>query len=77
MRRPAGEDLFGLEAFDLDQRLPAIGPFKHGMYFSGERFRRQSPKLQRHFDDELAYYDVEYRLKHRKGHWAWVHDRPR
>lgn len=33
--------------------------------------------LRRHIDDELAFFDVEYRLQHRRGHWVWVHDRAR
>lgn len=31
--------------------------------------------LQRHFRGEEEYYSCECRMKHRKGHWVWVHDR--
>jgi PAS domain S-box-containing protein len=29
--------------------------------------------LQRHFKGELPFYDVKFRLKHKAGHWVWVH----
>ena len=31
--------------------------------------------LERHFAGELPYYDYECRMKHKDGHWVWVHDR--
>ncbi|HAT40440.1 MAG TPA: PAS domain S-box protein [Rheinheimera sp.] len=31
--------------------------------------------LQRHFSGELPYYDVQCRMRHKAGHWVWVHDR--
>jgi PAS domain S-box-containing protein len=33
--------------------------------------------LQRHFAGELDYYDIECRMRHKDGHWVWVHDRGR
>ncbi len=33
--------------------------------------------LERHFAGELPYYDYECRMKHKNGHWVWVHDRGR
>ncbi len=33
--------------------------------------------LERHFAGELPYYDVICRMKHKAGHWVWVHDRGR
>ncbi len=29
--------------------------------------------LQQHFNGELPFYDVKFRLLHSKGHWVWVH----
>ena len=31
--------------------------------------------LARHLSGEEAHYDVEYRMRHKEGHWLWVHDR--
>ena len=31
--------------------------------------------LERHFNGELEFYDTEARMKHKDGHWVWVHDR--
>lgn len=31
--------------------------------------------LQRHFNGELEFYDCQCRMKHKEGHWVWVHDR--
>jgi diguanylate cyclase (GGDEF)-like protein/PAS domain S-box-containing protein len=33
--------------------------------------------LAQHFAGELPYYDYESRMKHKDGHWVWVHDRGR
>jgi PAS domain S-box-containing protein len=33
--------------------------------------------LERHFAGELNYYDVQCRMRHKQGHWVWVHDRGR
>lgn len=31
--------------------------------------------LERHFKGELELYDCQCRMKHKEGHWVWVHDR--
>lgn len=31
--------------------------------------------LERHFSGELDYYECEARMRHKDGHWVWVHDR--
>lgn len=31
--------------------------------------------LVRHCSGEVDYYDVEFRMQHKDGHWVWVHDR--
>ena len=42
-----------------------------------EDLRRSGERLERHFSGELAFYDVECRMRHKDGHWVWVHDRGR
>jgi PAS domain S-box-containing protein len=31
--------------------------------------------IQRHFDGEAEFYECEFRMKHKDGHWIWVQDR--
>lgn len=33
--------------------------------------------LNRHFAGELDFYDYQCRMRHKAGHWVWVHDRGR
>jgi len=33
--------------------------------------------LNKHFAGEVDFYDCECRMKHKDGHWVWVHDRGR
>lgn len=33
--------------------------------------------LQTHFNGQAAFYDVHCRMRHKNGHWVWVHDRGR
>ena len=33
--------------------------------------------LERHFSGELPYYNCEFRMKHKLGHWIWILDRGR
>ncbi len=38
-------------------------------------FEQAHKKLQDCFDQKEAYYEFEIRMKHKNGHWIWVHDR--
>ncbi|WP_373186122.1 PAS domain S-box protein [Halopseudomonas sp.] len=40
-------------------------------------FEESSRALQAHFKGEAAFYDVHCRMRHKDGHWVWVHDRGR
>ena len=42
-----------------------------------KEFKTSEKLLERHFAGELPYYDCECRMKHKDGHWVWVHDRGR
>ena len=33
--------------------------------------------IDQHFTGDLPYYDFEMRMKHKDGHWVWIHDRGR
>lgn len=33
--------------------------------------------LEAHFNGEVEFYDVVCRMRHKAGHWVWVHDRGR
>lgn len=37
--------------------------------------KTSSDLLERHFSGEHPYYNIECRMKHKYGHWVWVHDR--
>ena len=39
--------------------------------------KRSAELLSRHFAGELPYYEHECRMKHKDGHWVWVHNRGR
>ncbi|MBN2527352.1 MAG: response regulator [Deltaproteobacteria bacterium] len=36
---------------------------------------RSDEALQAHFEGREPFYDIECRLKHKDGHWIWVHTR--
>lgn len=38
---------------------------------------RSNQALEAHFSGNAAFYDVQCRMRHRDGHWIWVHDRGR
>ncbi len=39
--------------------------------------QRAKVLLQKHFSGERLFYDCECRIKHKDGHWVWIHDRGR
>ena len=57
-----------------------LDPFTMDQWFSRDHPEDQArvhEQIRRHFLGELEYYDVESRIRHRDGHWVWVHDRGR
>ncbi len=39
--------------------------------------RKSQAMLADHFAGRIPYYDLECRMRHKDGHWIWVHDRGR
>ncbi|MBE9609938.1 response regulator [Chitinilyticum piscinae] len=63
-----GYTLAELEPLDINTWLRLAHP---------DDLAQSEGQLQRHFAGELPYYDIECRMRHRDGHWVWVHDRGR
>ncbi|RPA61528.1 PAS domain S-box protein [Shewanella frigidimarina] len=38
---------------------------------------KSSTSLQEHFNDENPFYDFKCRMKHKDGHYVWIHDKGR
>lgn len=36
---------------------------------------KSTRQLQNCFDNKVKFYEIEVRMKHKDGHWVWVHDR--
>ncbi|MDX9845651.1 MAG: PAS domain S-box protein [Tenuifilaceae bacterium] len=32
-------------------------------------------QIKRHFDRDVEYYQCEFRMRHKDGHWVWIQDR--
>ena len=43
-------------------------------YTHPEDMKKSEAMLERHFNDDLSYYDCEIRMKHKEGNWIWVRD---
>lgn len=42
-----------------------------------EDLEKSSALVQQHLRGELEFYDCKCRMRHKNGHWVWVHDRGR
>ncbi|GGW53277.1 PAS domain-containing protein [Alishewanella tabrizica] len=61
-----GYSLEELEPIDINTWLSFVHP---------DDLASSSKLLQQHFSGELPFYDCKCRMKHKAGHWIWVHDR--
>ncbi|MFZ9028343.1 MAG: sensor histidine kinase [Crocinitomicaceae bacterium] len=61
-----GHTLAELEPVSIDTWMKFAHP---------EDLEESNNRLQAHFAGEEEYYDFESRMKHKDGHWVWVHDR--
>jgi len=39
--------------------------------------QQSTEQLETHFSGRSSFYDCEVRMRHKEGHWVWVHDRGR
>jgi diguanylate cyclase (GGDEF)-like protein/PAS domain S-box-containing protein len=61
-------------------RLEELGPISIDTWLNlahPEDLEHSSKALERHWCGDIDFYDVEARMRHRDGHWVWVHDRGR
>jgi PAS domain S-box-containing protein len=42
-----------------------------------EDLENSAALLEQHFSGQSDYYDCKARMRHKEGHWVWVHDRGR
>jgi PAS domain S-box-containing protein len=63
-----GYSLYELAPVDIDTWLSHAQP---------DDLDQSAALLEAHFRGDAPYYDCQCRMRHRDGHWVWVHDRGR
>ncbi|MCE5269849.1 PAS domain S-box protein [bacterium] len=64
-------DIFG---YRLEELLPvSIKTWEH--FTHPDDLRNTNNVLQKHFKGDSDFYEVEFRMRHKDGHWVWVLDR--
>ena len=76
-----GEGLFNekwaqMVGYTLDELLPTSITTLERLAHP-EDLKHAYELLDRHIAGDLPYYDFEMRMKHKDGHWVWIHDRGR
>ena len=61
-----GYSLEELQPIDMRTWMAMIHP---------QDLRTAKTLIKRHFRGQLAYYDCQLRIRHKLGHWVWIHDR--
>ncbi|GGC94068.1 PAS domain-containing protein [Halopseudomonas salina] len=74
-----GETLFNerwanIIGYTLDELAP-INIDTWGRLTHPDDLAESERKLKQHFSGEADYYDCKCRMRHKDGHWVWVHDR--
>ena len=70
------EEWAKIAGYILDELAP-VSIKTWGMIANPDDIKQSTELLERHFSGELPFYDYECRIKHKDGHWVWVHDRGR
>lgn len=75
----SGETIFNEQwAQMIGYSLSELGPINISIwqkYTHPDDLKQSVMLLHSHFAGKLPYYDFECRMKHKAGHWVWVHDR--
>ena len=61
--------------YSLDELPSNVDTWEHLIHPLEKQ--RVNDVLQQHLDGITPVYDCEHRLKHRDGHWVWIHDKGR
>lgn len=64
----------------IGYRLEELAPIDINTWLNNahpDDLDHSSALLQAHFRGEQPYYECQCRMRHRDGHWIWVHDRGR
>jgi len=62
--------------YTLDELAPINSKTLEALIFP-EDLKKSNELLERHFTGEMPYYDYEFKIRHKEGHWVWIHDRGR
>ncbi len=65
-------------ALMLGHELEQLGPLtvtRWGEWVEASDLTRTMQAIERHLNGESAYFESEFRLRHRLGHWVWVQSR--
>ena len=78
---PSGETVFNerwaeMIGYDLAELVPTTLETWERLVHPEDMPKVQAT-LQRHFNGEQDFYEVELRMRHKDGHWVWVQDRGR
>jgi PAS domain S-box-containing protein len=70
------DDWAGMIGYTVNELMPINDKTRLSLIHSDDVIQSDE-LLAKHFAGELQYYDSEYRMKHKDGHWVWIHDRGR
>lgn len=76
-----GETVFNqrwaeIVGYTLDELMPTTIQTWMDLAHPGD-LEQSGKLLEQHFAGELEFYDCVARMRHKDGHWVWVHDRGR
>lgn len=66
------KELLGYEPNEIPKFIGHLSPHVHP-----DDYNRVKRAMVKHFKGKSDYYLVQYRIKHKDGHWIWVEDRGR